>query len=139
MSCVGKTTFAKLIDRPYICFDYWFEWHTIETLSLPISNALDFILSEALKQDRFVIDGWHLAGANYIFPKDVCVIVLYASHKRIIDQYRVPITAYDFHRKMYDQWYQNDLIFDNIRFVENKGDFVETNKEEFGICCRRHW
>jgi hypothetical protein len=133
-SCVGKTTFAaRLPSHAHVCFDALFPWHQIETLGLSTSAALDHVAA-ACVQERYVLDGWHLGGADgRLLPAGAAVYVVYAPYRQIIGQYRVPVGDHDEHRAMFDRWYRgvNYDELPGVRYILNAGEFVETTREEF--------
>ncbi len=128
MSCVGKTTFAKRLSHDYLCFDAMFPWHDIETLGLSIDVSLDAIRQECERHERFVLDGWHLADPLVEHCPRATIYVVYAPYEQIISQYRVPVDSADQHYCMFKQWY--DIGFP-ARYFLNRGEFVETTREEF--------
>lgn len=132
-SCVGKTTFAKLLPNPYICFDALFPWHQIETLDLSLSQAMSHV--EWFCTGNFVLDGWHLSDPTGLyFPKDVTVYVLYAGYEKIIGQYRVEVANPKQHRPMFDKWYRGvdyARMRCPVRYFENTGDFEERSMQDY--------
>jgi len=133
MSCVGKTTFAQQIPRPYICFDALFPWHMMETLGLSFEAAMQEVKSVCEANPKFVLDGWHLGDEQGEFlPGGVTCYVLYANYEEIIAQYRVPVADLEQHRGMFQKWYQIKYpAFKSVRYFKNAGSFVETSEGEF--------
>lgn len=134
MSCAGKTTFAnRLKEHTYYCFDALFQWHTIETLGLPISENLKYIQNYCCK-DKFVLDGWHLSDSDGLYlPPESVVYVVWASYQKIINQYRVPVIDFNEHWHMYEKWYLK-INYQNlpcVRFFENYDNFKEISQNEF--------
>jgi len=138
MSCSGKTTFAKQLSLPYICFDALFQWHLIELLGLSTIENLKYIKKICDEKQSFVLDGWTLADKEgEYFPDNIWVYVVYAEYDRIVNQYRIEVTNRDEFREMYKKWY--DIVeFPRIRYFKNSGEFCETSKEEF-ICLVGKW
>ncbi len=134
MSCAGKTTFAKsLRSHKYYCFDAMFDWHLIETLGLSIQANLEHIQNICI-DERFVLDGWHLADKNgFYLPKDASVCVIWSSYEHIISQYRIAVDDKEQHRHMYNKWYReiDYSKFSNIRFFHNTGEFKEMTYSSF--------
>lgn len=133
-SCVGKTTFAKTMSQhTYYCFDYLFQWHLIETLGLSISSNLRHI-KQIVNDEKFVIDGWHLADKEGQFlPDHSCVYVVWAPYEKIISQYRIPVADKAEHHQMYRKWYY-EIDYDkfpSVRYFWNTGQFIEMTKAEF--------
>lgn len=137
MSCVGKTTFAKMIDRPYFCFDAMFNWHLIETLGLSISHNLRHIQTVCDASEQFVLDGWHLSDKKCeLLPPNTTVYVLYDDYGAIIDRYRVPVMNRMEHHCMFKKWYDIDITRP-IRYFR-MGNITETSKSEFITCLERN-
>jgi adenylate kinase family enzyme len=141
MSCSGKTTFSQsLKDHFYYCFDALFQWHLIETLNLSITENFKHIQNVCVA-DKFVLDGWHLADkkGKYL-PKDCVVYVIWAPYKKIISQYRIPVTNSEEYWPMYNKWYC-EIDYDNlpsVRYFENTDKFVEITREEFIVSSRQN-
>lgn len=133
MSCVGKTTFAKLLPNRHICFDSLFPWHQIEAFSLSLSEALAHV--NWFCEGDFVLDGWHLSDPTGLyFPRDVEVYVVYAPYKKIIDQYRVGVNNPNQHRPMFDKWYRGvdyPRLRCPVRYFENTGNFEERSVQDY--------
>lgn len=130
MSCVGKTTFAKTLDRKYHCFDALFPWHTIEGLGLSTHAALQNIQTLCI-EDSFVLDGWHLSDPDcLLFPKGAVRYVLYSTYDQIIDQYRVEVKNHMDHHGMFRKWYHRDFD-EQTKFILNDGNFSETSFDDF--------
>jgi hypothetical protein len=133
MSCVGKTTFAKLLPNRYICFDALFPWHQIEGFNLSISEALAHV--NWFCTNDFTLDGWHLSDPTGLyFPWDCMVYVVYAPYEKIIGQYRVEVTDPNQHRPMFDKWYRGvdyPRLRCPVRYFENTGDFEERSVTDF--------
>lgn len=132
MSCVGKTTFAKQINRPYICFDALFPWHMMETLGLPFDAAMQQVKDECESNTRFVLDGWHLGDqeGRYL-PQDATVYVLISPYDKIIEQYRVSVDDPNQHRSMFKQWYSIKYPSPTRYFTASDGSFVEITNFDF--------
>lgn len=135
-SCVGKTTFAlKANEHKYHCFDALFQWHLIETLGLSISKNLKHI-QKICTEDKFILDGWHLADKNGLYlPKGSVVYVIWSQYEKIISQYRVPVIDKEEHRSMYNKWYcdVNYEILPSVKYFQNLGEFHEITKDQFDI------
>lgn len=131
-SCVGKTTFAKQINRPYICFDALFPWHMMETLGLPFDAAMQRVKDECEFNSKFVLDGWHLGDkeGRYI-PQDTTVYVLISSYEKIIEQYRIPVDYPEQHRSMFRQWYSIKYPSPTRYFTVRDGSFIEIDNCDF--------
>lgn len=131
-SCSGKTTFAKQLSHHYYCFDELFKWHLVEGLGVSIDANFQHI-KEVCEEDKFVLDGWHLADKEGKFiPKDSKVYVVYCSYEQILEQYRIHVLNRDEYRLMYKRWYQDvDYLSLNARYIKNEGNFRETSYEEF--------
>jgi len=133
MSCVGKTTFAQQIDRPYLCFDALFPWHEIETFGLSVSAAMTYVGMVMASHEQFVLDGWHLSDQEGgEFPSNTTSYVLYAPYERIVGQYRAPVDDPEQHRVMFEKWYSIKHPSPTRYFV-NDGSFVETSEDEFRL------
>ena len=119
-SCVGKTTFAKLLTtHHYYCFDALFPWHLIESFNMSIASALDYVIEQCV-QTPFVLDGWHtsdLIGDH--LPNDVKIYLIFAEYSQIIKQYRIPVLDFNEHRFMYDKWYK--FPYKEVRYFFNNG------------------
>tara|TARA_Y100000034_G_scaffold42710_2_gene52287 strand:- start:9676 stop:10161 length:486 start_codon:yes stop_codon:yes gene_type:complete len=115
MSCVGKTTYAKSLNIPYLCFDYLFPWPLVESFpELSIEKALAHVVEQCEKEENYVLDGWHLSDIEgNTLPKGCEIHVLYDHHQNIIDRYRNSVVASDEHREMYRKWYGD--INDSVR------------------------
>lgn len=132
MSCVGKTTFAKTIDRQYICFDALFPWYDIELFGLSTSASLKSIRDSCI--GSFVLDGWHLSDSvGKYLPVGTTVYCLFADYEFIVKQYRIPVTEYDEFRMMFHRWYNKSLKFIDVRYWKNTGTFDEVSKDDFFI------
>lgn len=131
MSCSGKTTFAKQLPLPYICFDFLFQWHLIELLGLPVTENLKYIKKTCDTKEKFVLDGWTLADkSGEFFPEEAWVYVVYADYDTIVNQYRIKVDNRDEFKEMYCKWYEIEE-FARVRYFKNSGKFVETTKKEF--------
>lgn len=132
MSCVGKTTFAKLItSHEYFCFDAMFNWHLVETLGLSIETGLKHVSEICDPVPKFVLDGWHLADKTGSFlPLGTTVYVVYDDYDSIIRRYRVPVENKMQHMPMFCKWYDLDLSVP-VRYFKNGTGFAETTAEEF--------
>jgi len=140
MSCVGKTTLAKLMtDHMYFCFDAMFNWHLVETLGMSIESNLKHVAILCDPVPNFVLDGWHLADkAGSLFPKDTTAYLLYDDYDSIIRRYRVPVLNQLQHMPMYQKWYDLELS-KPIRYIRNDGEkFVETTENEFKLLLERN-
>lgn len=131
-SCVGKTTFARQINRPYVGFDKLFPWHMIETLGLSFDAAMQQVKDKCESMPKFVLDGWHLGDqeGRYI-PKDTTVYVLISPYEKIIEQYRVPVNFFEQHRHMFRQWYSIKYPSPTRYFTVSDGSFVEITNFDF--------
>lgn len=128
MSCVGKTTFAKLMtDHTYFCFDAMFNWHLIETLGLSIEANLRHVSEVCDTAANFVLDGWHLADkTGSLFPPGTTAYVVCDDYESIIKRYRVPVLDKLQHMPMYRKWYDLQLSCP-VRYFKNDGkSIVET-------------
>lgn len=134
MSCVGKTTFAKLIiDHEYFCFDAMFNWHLIETLGLSIETGLKHISGICNTVPKFVLDGWNLADkTGSLFPTGVTAYIVYDDYDSIIRRYRVPVENKTQHLPMFCKWYDIKLSVP-VRYFRNGTDFTETTEDEFNL------
>ncbi len=130
MSCAGKTTFAKLLEHEYVCFDQHFPWHDIETLGLSTTAALEAIRQYCNSCSDFVLDGWHLGDRDCQMMPEACIYVVYAPYERIIAQYRVPVDHPEQHRHMYQKWYSIKYP-SPCRYWLNDGYFIEQTEEDF--------
>lgn len=135
MSCVGKTTFARLFPEAHRCFDALFPWHLIETFGLSTTAALEHV-RRSVGDGHFVLDGWHLADrAGHFLPPGAAVYVVYAPYDQILAQYRIPVIDHEEFRPMFDEWYRS-VPYDELpgtRYFRNAGEFVETDREAFLI------
>lgn len=135
MSCVGKTTFGQQMnDHRYLCFDALFDWYSIETLGLSTSTSLAGIADIMSKEEKIVLDGWHLGDIEGAYlPGDSTVYVLYADYERVINQYRIDVRHPEEHRHMFKRWYYEVPYerFPRVRYWENLGEFTEREAEEF--------
>ncbi len=125
MSCVGKTTFAKLMtDHQYFCFDALFNWHLIETLGLSIDAGLRHASNVCESAPKFVLDGWNLADKKCeLIPSNTTVYVLYDDYDSIIRRYRVPVMNHNEHLSMFNKWY--DLEMDvTVRYFKGHTETV---------------
>ena len=131
MSCVGKTTFAKLLtEYHYYCFDAMFYWHQIEVLGGSIKQNLIDIQKQCCA-DKFVLDGWSLGDTNGEFlPQGSVVYVIYTTYENIINQYRIEVSDPEEHRTMFKKWYGINYK-KPCRFFRNDKAFNETSVEEF--------
>lgn len=133
MSCVGKTTFANLLqEHVYYCFDALFHWHLIETLGFSTKANLEHIRDRCLTE-KFVLDGWHLSDkdCNYL-PYGAKVYVIFAPYDQVVKQYRIPVTDHEEYRVMFEKWYfQIDYARLAARFFLNTGDFLEITRDQF--------
>ena len=127
MSCVGKTTFAKLMkDHTYFCFDAMFNWHLIETLGLSIETNLKHVAELCNSVPNFVLDGWHLADkTGSLFPPGTTAYVVYDDYESIIRRYRVPVPDKMQHMPMFNKWYDLSLSVP-VRYFKNNKGIVET-------------
>lgn len=134
MSCVGKTTFAKIIGHPYICFDALFPWYEIELFEASTSASLKYVRDSCVGE-KFVLDGWHLSDIKCQYlPIESTVYCLYADYDFIIRQYRISVCEYEEFRMMFGRWYNKQCVnLQNVRFWKNTGTFDETNKNDFLI------
>ena len=134
-SCVGKTTFARLVPHNYLCFDSLFRWHEIEGLGLSCTANLQHIAGLIEAETQCVLDGWHLSDPTVsLIPGGVAVYIVYAPYAQIISQYRVPVDDFEEHRGMFWKWYEKDFpVFTRtVRFIRNTGkSFLETSWGEF--------
>lgn len=133
MSCSGKTTFAKqILSHKYLCFDRLFKWHLIETLNLSITENLLAVRTECEKYDKFVLDGWHLAGMQpNLLPSNSTVYVLYCDYEKVLSNYQLRAGEHSEHWSMFWRWYGQDFSPFNPRYFVNSGSFVETSHECF--------
>lgn len=133
MSCVGKTTFAKTIEHPYICFDALFPWYDIELFGLSTSGSLKLV-RDACKGNKFVLDGWHLSDpSGKYLPAGATVYCLFADYDFIVNQYRIPVCEYDEFRMMFHRWYNKSCEFLDVRYWKNTGTIDEVSKDDFFI------
>lgn len=127
-SCSGKTTFAKLLENHYYCFDALFPWHIIETFNLSIIKALEDINLQC-KENCYVLDGWHTADLNCdLTPKDSNLYVVYTEYNNIVKNFPREIN----HKEliyMFKKWYSFDKT--NARYFYNNGDFFETTIDQY--------
>lgn len=131
MSCVGKTTFAKLLTtHHYYCFDELFPWHLIESFNMSISSALEHVIKQCVNVP-FILDGWHTSDlvGNYL-PDDIKIYVIFAEYPQIIKQYRIPVLDFNEHYLMYQKWYK--FPYKDVRYFLNNGvHFNEITKFVF--------
>lgn len=135
-SCVGKTTFAKLLTgHNYLCFDELFNWHMIETLGLSIATNLSHIKNLCEDQEiPYVLDGWHSSDKDgKLLPKQAVAYVVWAPYNRIISQYRIPVNDPEEFRSMYKRWYYeiNYMQFQSVRYFKNENSFTEISESDF--------
>lgn len=128
MSCSGKTTFAKQLDVPYICFDALFPWHQIETFGMSITSALGYVAKKC--SDQFVLDGWHTADLKGNYLPSCTVYVIYTEYNRVLRQYPRQALHHLEYFPMFKKWYSYASI--ESRYFYNQGDdFIETNLQDY--------
>lgn len=128
MSCVGKTTFAKLTEYEYYCFDALFPWHQIETFGMSITKALLHVAKSCVA-NQFILDGWHTSDLECKLLPQTSVYVIYSSYNHIIDQYRTLVLDREEHFSMYTKWYSYKNL--KARYFLNQGDFIETSFQDY--------
>lgn len=130
-SCVGKTTFARTMPNKYLCFDYLYPWHIVESFpDTSIPDVLDHIKQLCEHEESYVLDGWNLADTEGKYlPDGSTVYVIYDSIDNILQRYRVDVIAKDEHREMWRKWYLVDFSrFPRVRYFHHT---KETDYEYF--------
>lgn len=133
MSCVGKSTFAKLAagifsSHSVVEFDRYFPWFEFETLQISIGEAFKPVAGAIGKHERCIVDGWHLCDRNGLyFPSNCKTVLLYGNMEEIQTRYKDHVISRD---HMYERWYGNQVNYDMYVF-SGGGRFTVVDKSVY--------